>query len=485
VPSRETQLITVASAEEIFHVASRDDVEWLRQLERFVLMEDDRRTKIVPQLAMATIHSEREMLHYHHENFLHAGNSTTSGNWSPIQVLAKSHVIGAQKAFKASHYYWKQLPLTVRVLVGFRASRDRDFAVAQQILDLDLESVKDEYGTRSTEFLVVGTQLMICYNALSLEGNAEILANDVAIMIWPDRKTHSISRSDVTRVRSTQDIYLLIAYSDSMIGRGMYDTAKELLYDLAHHHITNNIIKLQCMLRILKIIRRQQAQDSASNGWTLLQKAIGLLDNAPSDLLYQCFEEATCMLSTVNSLDTAQIAIAKDVVDALDSIDISRFQGSNTMKLTLQDYRHELKVYRKDLGLFSVTGPQLHYCRNIREGFPRASIAFIERIGSANWERYRRLKEMPHTDEAAEPVATVDPSRFHDSGIGSSLETSTHPAIINPPKSRASRLSMSTASGPGLSSLLNIPQELVAGKPYECEWCGRYVKFDYPKQQWP
>ncbi len=81
-----------------------------------------------------------------------------------------------------------------------------------------------------------------------------------------------------------------------------------------------------------------------------------------------------CILSSVERVDTTQIARAKNVIDALEKVNITRFDRPKTMKLALQEYKQELKVYREDFGLFSIAGPQLYYCRNIREGFPKASI---------------------------------------------------------------------------------------------------------------
>jgi hypothetical protein len=192
------------------------------------------------------------------------------------------------------------------------------------------------------------------------------------------------------------------------------------------------------------------------------------------------------MLSSIDSLDTTQVSRAREVIDALDAIDITRFHGTDTMKLSLREYQQELKLYRRDFGLFSVTGPQVHYCRNIREGFPKASIAFVERIGAANWERFQRLKEMPYIEEVVEPVVTAAPSKFHDSGIGSSLQSSALLTVIQEPLSKArSRLSMNTVPGPGLSRLLKVPLEIMVSKPYQCEWCGKFLGMVDPNRQWP
>ena len=405
--------------------------------------------------------------------------------WSSLEVLARTHAIGAQLVMEAVRPAWDSHPLIVRVLVAFRAIHDKDFSTTRKILEPALEEVKKTYATSSMEFVIVGTQLANCYNALAMEIKTELLVEDMVNAIWPVRKSDHFTSEDVALLRSVPDLYLFVAYSDSLIGQGKYGRAKPLLNGLAHCRITTNDTALLCLLRLLKISRRQSLK-SISENWSSLENAICLLGGASSGTLYQCFEEAMCMLSVIDSLDKTQISRAKGVIDALDVIEITRFHGSDIMKLTLQEYHQELKVHRRDFGLFSVIGPQEHYCRNIQERFPKASIAFIERIGAANWERYKRLKEMPQLEEVVEPVVTAAPSKFHDSGIGSSLQSSAIPATIQTPRSRAaSKLSINTVLGPGLSGLLEVPTEIMAGKPYYCEWCRKSLKMVDPKRTWP
>jgi hypothetical protein len=405
--------------------------------------------------------------------------------WSSLEVLAKANAIGAQSVMEAVGPAWVSYPLTVRVLVAFRALHDKAFATARHILEVDFTEVRKMYGTSSMEFVVVGTQLAHSYNALAMELEAERMVAEMVWAIWSKRQSGSINVEDVPLLRSVPDIYLFVAYSDSLIGQGLYERAKALLREITSRPVMNNDTALLCLLRLLKINRRQ-AQDSIPENWTFLDRAIGLLNGASSDALYQCFEEAICMLSAIDNLDTTQISRAKDVIGALDVIDTTQLHGSDTMKLTLQEYQQELKLYRRDFGLFSVTGPQEHYCRNIREGFPKASVAFVERIGAANWERFQRLTEMPYLDDVVEPVVTVAPSNFHDSAVGSSIQSSALPTAIPPPFSKArSKLSMNTTPGPGLSGLLEVPPEIMAGEPYQCEWCGKSLKMVDPNHQWP
>lgn len=406
--------------------------------------------------------------------------------WSSMDVLANTNAVGGRTVKKATGSVWTSQPVMVRILVAFRAIYDKDFSTALQILEADFEEVKESQGTISSSFVVVGTQLALCYNALGMEIKTELLIEETINAVWPWRTPGSVRSNDIARLRFMPDVYLFIAYSDSLICRGLYDQVRPILFQLTSFHNQSNEIVLLCVLRILKIIRRQQAQDSTFDNWTLLQDAISLLDKASGGALYQYFEEAMCMLSAVHNKDTVAISRAKIIVDALDTLDIDHFQGSDAMKLTLQEYQQELKVYRRDLGLFSVIGPQLHYCRTIREGYPKASITLIERIGAANWERFQRLNQPHQTEKTVAAVAIAEPSRFHDSGLGSSLQPSTLPTLIQAPLSKAkSRLSMNTAPGPGLSGLLEVPTELLRGLPYPCEWCGISVKMENPKYQWP
>jgi hypothetical protein len=443
---------------------------------------------IYAELQLAFWNSFPELVSRLYSEYAHAFMEDCSKviRWSSIDIIAKTNAIGAQLAKEAIGPAWASEPVTVRVLVAFRAISDKEFATAVQILESDFERVKKTYGTSSTEFVVVGTQLALCYNALGMELRSELLVGEMINAIWPTRKSGYITSKDIACPRSVTDLYLFMAYSDSLIGLGLYERAKPILLKLKNSCVKDNETALLCVLRVLKINRRQQTQDPTFDYWTLLQEAIGLLDNASSGALYQYFEEAMCILSAVDSQETAEVSRAKCIIDALDSINIKNFHGSDAMKVMLQEYQQELKLYRRAFGLFSVTSPQLHYCRNIREGFPKASIALIERIGTANWERFQRLKETYRTEEILEPIVAVEPSKFHDSGIGSSLPTSTLPAVIQVPPSKAkSKLSMNTIPGPGLSDLLEVPAEILSGRPYQCEWCGKNLKMGDPKHQWP
>jgi hypothetical protein len=474
--------------DETLHLLINHNTDSWARLERLYRTQHNERDVASIEFTMASVYANEPTHLYALTELLGIVDTLKTRKWVSMQTLAKTQVLRAQTVVEAAWSVWSSLPLTVQILAAFRALHNKDAVTACQILESAEPKVREAHKATSQEYLVVGTQLVFCYNATQREKLGAQLAEDMVRAIWPKRTIpRSMSENVVPLARSARDLYLFMAYTDALIGLGDFEPAKRLLANLTQHQASSDTFTLLCILRLLKIYRREKPHDPHLDSWNWLEKAIGFLNSAPSNLLYQCFEEATCMLSTVDGLDTTQIARAKDVVDALDAIDITRFDGPKTMKLTLVEYRQELQIYRKDLGLFSATGPQLHYCRNIREGFPNASISFIERIGAANWERFQRLKETPIFDEVVEPtIVAREPSKFHDSGVGTSLQrTDTLPVSIPPARSRASKLSFNTVFDPSSAALPDIPVEILAGKPYNCTWCGRDLKMNHPKRQWP
>ncbi|KAI1500911.1 hypothetical protein F5X99DRAFT_221304 [Biscogniauxia marginata] len=131
--------------------------------------------------------------------------------------------------------------------------------------------------------------------------------------------------------------------------------------------------------------------------------------------------------------------------------------------------------------------PHHFYSLRIRDLFPEVSYYLADRLGQSNWERYRlilgsREQAANQVDEDDPPLdiehTLHNPSRYGssrqgavtlpDSGVGTSLQT--YPMFQS---------TLSTAiSGIGdgsYSAFPSLSKEAKAGKPFECDACGRQV----------
>ncbi|RYP42053.1 hypothetical protein DL767_000565 [Monosporascus sp. MG133] len=123
--------------------------------------------------------------------------------------------------------------------------------------------------------------------------------------------------------------------------------------------------------------------------------------------------------------------------------------------------------------------PEQAYCDRIAQRFSQTEEELVSRLGKANFQRYLRCKEKRDTAGQEVPTgeettpflgdrgaATIAPSsKFHDSGIGSSLPTLSYAETV-----------MSYGQGEGTSIRIPpLPEEAKRGSPFECVACGQRI----------
>ena len=132
---------------------------------------------------------------------------------------------------------------------------------------------------------------------------------------------------------------------------------------------------------------------------------------------------------------------------------------------------------------FTVSGPAEVYVSLVREKFKQAHYKLIERLGEANWQRHRDIRDKTENTELSSEermklggetsiaYSLFRPySDFHDSGIGTSVPSQTEYA-----PSHTSFLS-SNAEGEYVSLRVpKEPSEVGAGKPFQCFLCRRTI----------
>lgn len=116
--------------------------------------------------------------------------------------------------------------------------------------------------------------------------------------------------------------------------------------------------------------------------------------------------------------------------------------------------------------------PHQPYSDKVSVRFPMAADDLVNRLGKANYERYLRCQEQKATnelgDQAASGALDSASSKFHDSGIGSSL-----------PTAASSYAETAMSYGMGEERRVRVPPlpaQAKEGLPFACVACGRWVK---------
>ena len=128
---------------------------------------------------------------------------------------------------------------------------------------------------------------------------------------------------------------------------------------------------------------------------------------------------------------------------------------------------------------FAVSLPAMSYIKLIREKFEQADYNLVERLGEANWQRHRDVRDkIEKTElspqertklggEASITCSIFRPySDFHDSGIRTSVPAQTEYA--------PSHTSFLSSKPEGHQVSLRVPKEppeVAAGNPFQCFLC--------------
>lgn len=119
---------------------------------------------------------------------------------------------------------------------------------------------------------------------------------------------------------------------------------------------------------------------------------------------------------------------------------------------------------------------QQAFCDKVGQRFPEADEALVSALDQLNWVRFRRcqairfkneLGEQEQLDMVKEDHTTVAGSKFHDSGLGTSLPTSSSYA--------ETIMTYSGAEGQK-TRIPPLSDEAKRGKPFTCVSCSRTVR---------
>lgn len=122
-----------------------------------------------------------------------------------------------------------------------------------------------------------------------------------------------------------------------------------------------------------------------------------------------------------------------------------------------------------------------------RDRFPHATVQFIEKIGTANWQRLKRIQKMNMEDEGPAEVKILQADRlksaFYDSAIGSSIQLASRGVDSQQVRSVASFRSFMEHED-GAARAPSIPQEASKGEPFRCFICEQIIKDVSSDSEW-
>ena len=155
--------------------------------------------------------------------------------------------------------------------------------------------------------------------------------------------------------------------------------------------------------------------------------------------------------------------------------------GSTLQQNLLHARKSRIKSAYPPVVPFHLSGPAAIYVSMIREKFRNAQDQLVNRLGEANWQRHKAVREQLKRPPIEDDVAVDEDqgllysvfrphTTFHDSGIGTSV-----PARTNQAPSHASFQSSEAEGAYGSVRVPPTPAEVKDGKPFQCPFCGQTI----------
>ena len=150
----------------------------------------------------------------------------------------------------------------------------------------------------------------------------------------------------------------------------------------------------------------------------------------------------------------------------------------------LSSERSRLQSAHPTFGPFHLSTPASIYVSIVRDKFPKAQDQLIERLGEANWQRHISVRKQVGANEKPleeQEVGSIfhPHSAFHDSGIGTSVQTQTQYA-----ESHTSFISSNTEGAKGALRVPPMPANACSGQSFQCPVCKLIVSNIQNRVEW-
>lgn len=137
---------------------------------------------------------------------------------------------------------------------------------------------------------------------------------------------------------------------------------------------------------------------------------------------------------------------------------------------------------------FHVTDAARPWVLQVHDKFKNASISLIQRLGEANWQRYLRIRQSIAAGDSTNDIpisaqsAFIPASKFHDSGLGTSVRPES--TLARTDASHSSFASSLADQGGSCARVPPTPIGVVDGTPFQCFICKRKLTTIRNRVQW-
>jgi hypothetical protein len=210
----------------------------------------------------------------------------------------------------------------------------------------------------------------------------------------------------------------------------------------------------------------------------LLEKAESLVPNAVGDPS----SDADCSSGSEHSIIQEPLSRDASIVIAGLSRAIDNFMDFLPTLEAEYDLKHSRSAHNAPLEALTLTSSAIPYANVVRDKFPKAASALVDRLGEANWQRHEKLRLGLPGDKAAMELAQMIPAKtlfqpvslFKDSALGSSIHTPTE----REGSVASHRSLLSSVAGDSISGLRvpPIPDGRGWGESFECPYCHEEIE---------
>ncbi|KAK6612140.1 hypothetical protein H4I96_01353 [Botrytis cinerea] len=440
-------------------------------------------------LGLASILTSGESSHrykYSHQNDWHP--LETSCAHSTIELLAHVELHGAASLAELPGVVYKNLPLTTRVLIAFSEVKLESYDNARDMLGPILDEAKGIYGSQSMEVFLIIATLVNCLNRCRMESLAEGLVSSIFkkavghLEMFSTAQEFLIGLWTIPNYYTNSELSMVVAFADSLLGQGKHDDALSLFQAiLKKGRPGREDITMSVALRIAKITRRLNIKSSINDtqnlehrdAWKVLGDASELYPRVSSILKYAFVEEVICHLSLLEDKDTRKRFVASEIIKVL-NLESILYKGSESSRISFFENLQTINQYAEQLKFLMADEAPEFIASNMAQRFPNASVDLIKRMSRANWQRFNRIQEMRVMPEIDDIPDAKESLHYRDSGLGSSMKTSSN--ILN--SSNTSVVSYRSFMNNDAKSIIlpQMPETVKSQGQFLCFVCEKTIK---------
>ncbi|OJJ42011.1 hypothetical protein ASPZODRAFT_1834823 [Penicilliopsis zonata CBS 506.65] len=341
--------------------------------------------------------------------------------WSPltphspssIEIITLATIMPIQPPIAQGERDWDKVSGQIKAVLGFEFSRRKAFMEALKLLNSAATDLQASLEINSTELILTITELVNCCNIL---WDYELANKWVRWILQLESDLHDTSLEVKKTIEMSNSpsryIHLLLGWVDLLVGTGSYDVAEMLLEALISKRMkTSAATQMILHLRLLKVYRQREKDHRHYPAMVLLKRMAQILPKVSNPLIEECLEEVLCWLLTLTQEDrAAALNFGKVLGILLNTPKIKSLVGVREDSSRVVFNLKEMERLSKKLDIIALVGPASHLGKRILEEFRQADVRLVERLATANWQRYLRIQTLQDSDLDTHPAPVRLPS---------------------------------------------------------------------------